>query len=76
MKNSQSGIRPPNRYGKTSPMIRSSSTGVLNHSDSDGESDKKAQNRLMRPTISSQNKVANNAKNSSVRKRHSHSVSE
>ncbi|XP_017782013.1 PREDICTED: WD repeat-containing protein 62 isoform X2 [Nicrophorus vespilloides] len=67
-----------NRYSKSSgagaPMMRSSSLVGLNHSDSD-DNEKKSQSRLMRPTISSQNKIAgNNGKNAAMRKRHSHSV--
>ncbi|KAK4878078.1 hypothetical protein RN001_010584 [Aquatica leii] len=62
------------RYNKSTSITRSSSTGVLNQSDSDNESlDKKPQSRLMRPTISSQNKIASN-KNVAMRKRQSYSV--
>lgn len=63
------------RYSKNAPMTRSSSTSVLNQSDSENEgTEKKRQSRLMRPTISSQNKVANN-KGLLNRKRQSHSTS-
>ncbi|XP_025834885.1 WD repeat-containing protein 62 isoform X3 [Agrilus planipennis] len=63
------------RYTKSNAsMMRSSSTGVLNQSDSETESNfSKVSNRLMRPTISSQNKVSK-VKNSSMRKRQSYSV--
>lgn len=68
-----STTRANSRYAKS--ITRSSSTGVLNQSDSDNETiEKKAQSRLMRPTISSLNKLAN-IKNTNIRKRHSHSVS-
>ncbi|XP_031332032.1 mitogen-activated protein kinase-binding protein 1 isoform X3 [Photinus pyralis] len=66
--------RSNSRYAKNTQIIRSSSTGVLNQSDSDNEnSDKKPQSRLMRPTISSQNKVTS-SKNLAIRKRQAYSV--
>ncbi|KAK5638851.1 hypothetical protein RI129_013146 [Pyrocoelia pectoralis] len=66
--------RSTSRYIKNSTITRSNSTGVLNHSDSDNDnSDKKPQSRLMRPTISSQNKMAAN-KNIGIRKRQAYSV--
>lgn len=55
-------------------ITRSSSTGVLNQSDSENEGEKKRQSRLMRPTISSQNKITN-SKTMLNRKRQSHSTS-
>lgn len=61
-------VRSNSRYAKNNPITRSSSTGVLNQSDSEYEGmDKKRQSRLFRPTISSQNKITN-------RKRVSHST--
>lgn len=66
---------PPRvKYQKSAMITRSSSTGVLNQSDSENEADKKRQSRLMRPTISSQNKIINN-KSMLNRKRQSHSTS-
>lgn len=66
---------PPRvKYQKSVMITRSSSTGVLNQSDSENEGEKKRQSRLMRPTISSQNKVTNN-KTMLNRKRQSHSTS-
>lgn len=68
---------PPriNKYQKSAMITRSSSTGVLNQSDSENETEKKRQSRLMRPTISSQNKITNNNKSMLNRKRQSHSTS-
>lgn len=56
--------------------MRSRSTGVLNQTDSETEvNDRKLQNRLMQPTISSQNKIRNNANKSlTLRKRFTHSA--
>ncbi|KAK9754179.1 hypothetical protein QE152_g1546 [Popillia japonica] len=69
-----STTRANSRYSKSLSITRSSSTGVLNQSDSENETvEKKAQSRLMRPTISSLNKLAN-VKSTNIRKRHSHSV--
>ncbi|KAI4454792.1 wd repeat domain 62 isoform g [Holotrichia oblita] len=71
---STSTTRANSRYSKSLSITRSSSTGVLNQSDSENETvEKKAQSRLMRPTISSLNKLAN-VKSTNIRKRHSHSV--
>lgn len=64
------------KYSKSSAVItRSSSTSVLNQSDSDNEGEKKWQKRLMRPTISSQNKMARSKSVTLNRKRQSHSTS-
>lgn len=67
--------RMSSAYTMNGPLTRSSSTGVLNPSDSETENkEKKPQSRLMRPTISSQNKVQTN-KGTLNRKRQSHSTS-
>ncbi|EFA05055.2 WD repeat-containing protein 62-like Protein [Tribolium castaneum] len=65
--------RSNSRYSKNNgpPMTRSRSSGVLNQSDSENE-DKKM-SRLMRPTISSHNKINNKSLQS--RKKQSYSTS-
>ncbi|XP_044261628.1 mitogen-activated protein kinase-binding protein 1 isoform X1 [Tribolium madens] len=66
--------RSNSRYMKnnTPPMTRSRSSGVLNQSDSENEGEKKI-SRLMRPTISSHNKINNKTLQS--RKKQSYSTS-
>ncbi|XP_071057236.1 WD repeat-containing protein 62 isoform X2 [Onthophagus taurus] len=69
-------------YNKTLNMVsmmKSSSTSALNQPQSDSEpeiiAEKKISSRLMRPTISSLNKLANKSTNNTLhRKRHAHSV--
>lgn len=58
------------RSRHSAPLTRSSSTGVLNQSDSDQEQSPKMSSRqsLMRPTISSQNKQSNPKTNSNRRR--------
>ncbi|KAL3268910.1 hypothetical protein HHI36_007997 [Cryptolaemus montrouzieri] len=53
-------------------MTRSRSSGGLNHSDYDNNSNEKKISRLMRPTISSHNKINN--KNLQNRKKQSYST--
>ncbi|KAK9872811.1 hypothetical protein WA026_019595 [Henosepilachna vigintioctopunctata] len=64
--------RNNSRYVKNNAMTRSRSSGGLNHSDSDNESNDKKVSRLMRPTISSHNKINN--KNLLNRKKQSYST--
>ncbi|KAL1501244.1 hypothetical protein ABEB36_006606 [Hypothenemus hampei] len=63
------------RYVKNNSMMRSKSSMVLNHPPSDSENDtqEKKMSRLMRPTISSHNKV--NQKPLQARKKQSYSTS-
>ncbi|XP_074041740.1 WD repeat domain 62 isoform X2 [Leptinotarsa decemlineata] len=72
-KNSNNVSRNNSRYVKNNSITRSRSSGVLNHSDSDPETQEKKVSRLMRPTISSYNKVNNKTLQS--RKKHSYSTS-
>nr|CAI5844427.1 unnamed protein product [Callosobruchus analis] len=65
--------RSNSRYTKNNSITRSRSSTVLNQSDSDQESAEKKINRLMRPTISSHNKMSN--KTLQNRKKHSYSTS-
>ncbi|CAH1956634.1 unnamed protein product [Acanthoscelides obtectus] len=65
--------RSNSRYNKNNSITRSRSSTVLNQSDSDQESAEKKINRLMRPTISSHNKMSN--KTLQNRKKHSYSTS-
>ncbi|VEN46370.1 unnamed protein product [Callosobruchus maculatus] len=65
--------RSNSRYAKNNSITRSRSSTVLNQSDSDQESAEKKINRLMRPTISSHNKMSN--KTLQNRKKHSYSTS-
>ncbi|VEN46372.1 unnamed protein product [Callosobruchus maculatus] len=64
--------RSNSRYAKNNSITRSRSSTVLNQSDSDQESAEKKINRLMRPTISSHNKMSN--KTLQNRKKHSYST--
>ncbi|KAL3271989.1 hypothetical protein HHI36_022458 [Cryptolaemus montrouzieri] len=64
--------RNTGRYTKNNAMTRSRSSGGLNHSDSDNDSNEKKMSRLMRPTISSHNKINN--KNLQNRKKQSYST--
>ncbi|RZC39841.1 hypothetical protein BDFB_009566, partial [Asbolus verrucosus] len=68
-----SASRSGSRYAKNNAMMmtRSRSSGVLNQSDSENEADKKM-SRLMRPTISSHNKIN---KTLQSRKKQSYSTS-
>ncbi|KAJ8981871.1 hypothetical protein NQ317_008218 [Molorchus minor] len=66
-------IRNNSRYIKNNSITRSRSSGVLNQSDSDPETQEKKVSRLMRPTISSHNKINN--KSLQNRKKHSYSTS-
>jgi hypothetical protein len=71
-KSSASASRSGSRYAKNNAaMTRSRSSGVLNQSDSDNEAEKKV-SRLMRPTISSHNKINKSLQN---RKKQSYSTS-
>ncbi|CAG9861239.1 unnamed protein product [Phyllotreta striolata] len=71
---SSNGVsRNNSRYVKNNSMTRSRSSTVLNHSDSDQDSQEKKMSRLMRPTISSHNKINN--KSLQNRKKHSYSAS-
>lgn len=65
--------RNNSRYAKNNAITRSRSSGVLNQSDSDPETTEKKVSRLMRPTISSHNKINNKSLQS--RKKHSYSTS-
>ncbi|CAH1107788.1 unnamed protein product, partial [Psylliodes chrysocephalus] len=65
--------RNNSRYVKNNSITRSRSTTVLNQSDSDPETQEKKVSRLMRPTISSHNKINN--KSLQIRKKHSYSAS-
>lgn len=65
--------RNNSRYTKNTTITRSRSSGVLNQSDSDPETQDKKVSRLMRPTISSHNKISN--KTLQNRKKHSYSAS-
>ncbi|XP_045468503.1 mitogen-activated protein kinase-binding protein 1 isoform X4 [Harmonia axyridis] len=60
------------RYVKNNAITRSRSSGGLNQSDSDNDSHDKKVSRLMRPTISSHNKINN--KNLQNRKKQSYST--
>lgn len=62
------------RYVKNNSMMRSKSSVVLNqHSDSDNDPKQKKMSRLMRPTISSHNKISQ--KPLQARKKQSYSTS-
>ncbi|XP_049824929.1 mitogen-activated protein kinase-binding protein 1 isoform X3 [Aethina tumida] len=76
-KNQTTVTRTKSRYEKNTSITRSRSTTVLNASDSDNDSQDKKISRLMRPTISSHNKINNagNNKLSSSRKKQSYSTS-
>ncbi|KAJ8956105.1 hypothetical protein NQ318_016559 [Aromia moschata] len=65
--------RNNSRYIKNASITRSRSSGVLNQSDSDPDTQEKKVSRLMRPTISSHNKINNKSLQS--RKKHSYSTS-
>lgn len=72
-KKSQIVTRNQSRYAKNNSMMtRSRSSGVLNQSDSETESTDKKMSRLMRPTISSHNKIN---KTLQSRKKQSYSTS-
>lgn len=72
-KNQAPVSRSNSRYMKNASITRSRSSGVLNQSDSDPETQEKKVSRLMRPTISSHNKISN--KMLQNRKKHSYSTS-
>ncbi|CAH1118398.1 unnamed protein product [Phaedon cochleariae] len=72
-KNTGPVARNASRYTKNNSITRSRSSGVLNQSDSDQETQDKKVSRLMRPTISSHNKINN--KSLQNRKKHSYSTS-
>lgn len=72
-KNQMPVSRNNSRYTKNTSITRSRSSGVLNQSDSDPETQEKKVSRLMRPTISSHNKISN--KTLQNRKKHSYSTS-
>lgn len=72
-RNTSTVSRNNSRYAKNNAITRSRSSGVLNQSDSDPETQDKKVSRLMRPTISSHNKINN--KSLQNRKKHSYSTS-
>ncbi|XP_072381663.1 mitogen-activated protein kinase-binding protein 1 isoform X2 [Diabrotica undecimpunctata] len=73
-KKSTNGVaRNNSRYAKNNSITRSRSSTVLNQSDSDPDAQEKKVSRLMRPTISSHNKISNKSLQS--RKKHSYSAS-
>lgn len=58
-------------------IMRSGSIGVLNQTDSETEIGDRKFKRLLKPTISSQNKITSNTnKNTNIRKRYSQSACE
>ncbi|KAL1117743.1 hypothetical protein AAG570_004058, partial [Ranatra chinensis] len=73
--NSKTLTAPRHGAAKSSPMTRSSSVGVLNQSDSESEVSQVTSQRslvsqrIMRPTISSQNKIASNTSKSNIQLR-------
>lgn len=71
-KKTQIVARSNSRYAKNNAMTRSRSSGVLNQSDSENDTTDKKVSRLMRPTISSHNKIN---KTLQSRKKQSYSTS-